>query len=1332
MKSHAYKLTAIFSLLVSVQVFGQADGVSLHLAKYPKTITAFDVSEDGSWLAVGGGSLLFVSNVLDGNPVFQANIPYGTQIESLKISPDKAKLAVLSSDKLSHDRFVTLYDMHRRELFMTTTLVTMFLPPFNRIYELSRSDVDGLIKNKIANFYMPSFSERFKFIGDRLFLFFSNSVAEFYYDGNNKESMLAYLNQKSDFMQPPGFEMVKPDTIPHYYVNLPWFSKFDSVMKRTYHIVVFDPTLTYGFVLYTQNNKLRGEVWNIWNDEKIYEAVDENFTLKGLSETNADLLSLAPDGRSLFFYNVDSTNKNELSIYGSVQRVDLVNKNIEQLFRFPEPEPVFNLKISPDGKYLFCNGADYNKNVFSDLLESGIVKQGYEKQILSNFWSYNLERKQLRKLPVGYLSIPNVVFSSTLNNAFVATAKGFFRANLNEDIVYPMPSPIAPKIVRMETDAKGYLWIGTDGDVRKFDLTNLRQLKYWPMGKIEHVSFNPSHEKVFASDGRSIAVTNLHSGQKEEGSPHKNTIGGLTYHTKSDKIISGEYIDLQPWSDSCQLLFGKVGNQTESLPFSSSYAFEDVDSIVTRKNPVLQRGTPVRQLALSPDGSYLACAVQAKMPIDPMALIKTALNEYLNSSNDSAVMSTAEGSIYLKDPYPGEIKLWKFDNGRWTEYKTLAANKEFTSHNTSVHAFAFSEDNKYFAAADKNLDIHVWDIRTGKKIAECFNEHGDAFTVRQLSWYREDKNLDDFKTDYNISAIIFSPDGRYLISAGNDKKLVIWKRIPAKDSIKLKNQEYVDGEGVTQNRMVNFSDSISYVFDTTVAKGFLVSAITALTFTPDGRFLLIGAEDGTITVFNFFHKIVQGIIQLRNHSDGYVVLGPYNRYYANPQGGNLIYFASEVTSYPSEQFDLYYNRPDFLAAFFGSLFFDTYKNDSSVIARIMYNLKFDSAILNKRLSLYGLNKDVLQHKQSHLEVKLLNEPTLLKNQTIGTDSLDLDILAKGNTAALAAIHVWVNNVPVFGRWGKPIPAGFSIWNQQLSIPLSKGENLIQIACRDAVGMYSLRKSVVVYHQVKNKKPNLFLIALGVDKYKYLLGNKLQYPVKNCRDLIRAYKKGQFAHVYIDSVFNEDLTGKRLDSLKSKLQKSHPDDLVIVFYSGHGKQTPDHNLFLSTTATVGANLSGTALPFSVLDNLLDSIPARQKLLMIDACESGLTDPTTSLDKADLPVFLETLEMFSDLNRGTGTVTIGSTSGYTNAHEWPKLGNSTFSYTLLQALSKPAREKYCHADYNKDDQVTVTELQRYLKQNVPELNRKFTKESLIRIDQQRPSSRTVNLNNDFRVF
>ena len=64
--------------------------------------------------------------------------------------------------------------------------------------------------------------------------------------------------------------------------------------------------------------------------------------------------------------------------------------------------------------------------------------------------------------------------------------------------------------------------------------------------------------------------------------------------------------------------------------------------------------------------------------------------------------------------------------------------------------------------------------------------------------------------------------------------------------------------------------------------------------------------------------------------------------------------------------------------------------------------------------------------------------------------------------------------------------------------------------------------------------------------------------------------------------------------------------MIISYSGHGLLSKDYDYFLSTYSINFKNPAENGLPYDELENLLDSIPARKKLMLIDACHSGEVD------------------------------------------------------------------------------------------------------------------------------
>jgi len=74
----------------------------------------------------------------------------------------------------------------------------------------------------------------------------------------------------------------------------------------------------------------------------------------------------------------------------------------------------------------------------------------------------------------------------------------------------------------------------------------------------------------------------------------------------------------------------------------------------------------------------------------------------------------------------------------------------------------------------------------------------------------------------------------------------------------------------------------------------------------------------------------------------------------------------------------------------------------------------------------------------------------------------------------------------------------------------------------------------------------------------------------------------------------------MDSLK---EISKPNDLLIVYFSGHGILGQDgYGKWL--VADSNPNIESTYVSLSTVKSLLDQIPAKTRTLYIDACFSGV--------------------------------------------------------------------------------------------------------------------------------
>ncbi len=160
-----------------------------------------------------------------------------------------------------------------------------------------------------------------------------------------------------------------------------------------------------------------------------------------------------------------------------------------------------------------------------------------------------------------------------------------------------------------------------------------------------------------------------------------------------------------------------------------------------------------------------------------------------------------------------------------------------------------------------------------------------------------------------------------------------------------------------------------------------------------------------------------------------------------------------------------------------------------------------------------------------------------------------------------------------------------------------------------------------------------------------------------------------------------------------------------------------------------------LPYEALENLLDSIPARQKLMLIDACHSGEVDKdeyqsikafsdSFGIKRAHLgPIpddkknkhlglsnsFELMQNLFVNLGKGTGATIISASAGTQFALEKRDLQNGVFTYCVLEAM-------------NNNKTMTVSQLKTIVGKRVEELTHGM----------QKPTSRNATINSDWRVW
>lgn len=491
------------------------------------------------------------------------------------------------------------------------------------------------------------------------------------------------------------------------------------------------------------------------------------------------------------------------------------------------------------------------------------------------------------------------------------------------------------------------------------------------------------------------------------------------------------------------------------------------------------------------------------------------------------------------------------------------------------------------------------------------------------------------------------------------------------------------------------------------------------------QFLIAAAKDASLNIYDI--QSGKKLLSIYVVDGGKLIyVTPEHYYMATGDAITGLGYYHEGKVYPAEQFDIKYNRPDLVLK---SL--DVFDNEIIDMYKSAYK---------KRIQKLGFTESMLNGEMELPEIKIMNSNEIQLSTTKPT--LDVKLSMKDDNYNLNRLNIYVNDVPLYGTNGMDLSDRYSretIVNSE--IPLSSGRNTIQFSCVDEKGMESLKEEIEIYYDNQNKKqkPTLYLISLAVANYEQSEYN-LRYTINDGRGFVKLFSEhaDNFDHVVVDSLYNSNCTKQNFLALKEKLMKSKVDDYVYVHIAGHGLLDDDLNWYFATQNIDFFDPSVNGLKYEDIEGLLDGIPARNKMLLMDACHSGEVDKQDGVeiaDKADgddtrgavtvnkrkktknsLGNSFELMRLlFSDLKKGTGTVVISAASGGGYALENESIENGIFTYCLMDAFKKNK------ADKNKDKSISVSELRNFIFDGVSKMSE----------GKQQPTSRRENLQNDFNV-
>ena len=162
------------------------------------------------------------------------------------------------------------------------------------------------------------------------------------------------------------------------------------------------------------------------------------------------------------------------------------------------------------------------------------------------------------------------------------------------------------------------------------------------------------------------------------------------------------------------------------------------------------------------------------------------------------------------------------------------------------------------------------------------------------------------------------------------------------------------------------------------------------------------------------------------------------------------------------------------------------------------------------------------------------------------------------------------------------------------------------------GVESSLISFEVYYKPESiVKPDLHVISIGVSNFKNTDYN-LTYAGKDAEDIVRMLEDDHesFENINVHLLTNENATTDNILNLRKALENTAVNDQVVMFVASHGVLDYDMDYYIATHDIDFDNPKHQGLKYNDLEGLMDGIPARKKLLLLDACHSGEIDKDES--------------------------------------------------------------------------------------------------------------------------
>ena len=631
----------------------------------------------------------------------------------------------------------------------------------------------------------------------------------------------------------------------------------------------------------------------------------------------------------------------------------------------------------------------------------------------------------------------------------------------------------------------------------------------------------------------------------------------------------------------------------------------------------------------------------------------------------------------------------------------------FTKHDNNVYSGAISADGTMAATAGGNSnEIYLWRLADASPLRRLA---GKGHTARSAGWSPDGKliawgntfkftswnDLGPLERSFALADLEFgpSPDASYQRARESRGSLYLEPTGPT--SLEVKQQDAVVAKiappypneairsfsFVTGDRVAVGGDYGVYLFARTGTKirefrGH-TGEVWAVAPSPDGRYLLSASDDQTVRIWTPDRD--EPLLSLFVAGDDWIAWTPEGYYAASPGGENLMGWQigngpEQVGTFvPASQFRKSLYRPDVikLALKTGSV--------ASALEQLNEPLKVVKEVIPPLVVITSPDHSGARVDNSELTVRATA------------------VAQPGHP--VAALRLLLDGRPYNGDQDrKEVPsdaAGGRQKHASWQVRLDPGRHRLAVVAESDVSNGQSDEIEIIYDVQRAAEPRLYAFLVGVADYEDE-SIRLKYAADDAELLERILREkaamalaGCEVRRFVDRKATKEAF---LDGLRWLKDVMKPQDVGIIFFSGHGHRDDDGIFYMLPAEVKRRSIDATGVDGALFKRKLAGIKGKL-VVMLDACHAGAVEKEAGGERQLRPI---TDDFVRDMVReDCGIIMMCSSTGQEVSQEDAKLGHGFFTQALTEGLSG-------QADFNKDGFVYLTELDDYLFERVKGLS------------------------------